>query len=281
SCCLQRESSLQGSHQRAVRKVSFSPCDRYLASAGFDSCIVVYKLNSGDYEEVNKLEGQESEIKCCEFSPSAEYLASCSRDKTVWFWQMDEEEDLTVASILQPHTQDVKFVKWHPYEECLVSCSYDCSIVFYRLDGDEWIVQQRIENAHDSTVWCCDFSDDGKALATVGADGIIKIWSNCWNGTSVATSKWEKVIEHQVTKRWPLYTVSWSKISGLLAVGGGDSFLRIFRVLSSKGAETFEELYSVKWRRADINCLHWNPKKPDYLAVGSDDGLVQVLCMGV
>lgn len=42
---------------------------------------------SNDYEEINRLEGHENEVKCCAFSPSGEYLATCSRDKSVWFWQ--------------------------------------------------------------------------------------------------------------------------------------------------------------------------------------------------
>ena len=59
-----------------------------------------------------------------------------------------------------------------------MSCSYDCSIVFYRYDGDEWTSQQRIEDAHDSTVWCCDFSADGNSLVSVGADSAVKV--NCF-----------------------------------------------------------------------------------------------------
>lgn len=228
---------------------------------------------------MNKLEGQENEVKCCDFSASGEYLASCSRDKTVWFWQMDEEEDLTVFSILQPHTQDVKFVRWHPFEECLVSCSYDCSLVFYRLDEDEWIVQQRIEDAHESTVWCCDFSVNGNSLVTVGADGAVKVWKRCGNSSSVSMDKWERVIEHKVVTKWPLYTVSWNKINDLIAVGGGDNCLRIFRVDMCEGNGVLSEVYSVRWRMTDINCLHWNPKMSDYLAVASDDGRIQVLCL--
>ncbi|KAK5969708.1 WD domain G-beta repeat protein [Trichostrongylus colubriformis] len=122
--------SIDDSHSRAVRCVEFSHCGRYLASAGFDSCVVIYS--------------REEFVKCCAFSPTDEFLATCSRDKSVWFWQMDEDKDFQVSSLLQPHTQDVKFVAWHPSEELLGSCSYDYSIVFYKFDGEDWITQQKI-----------------------------------------------------------------------------------------------------------------------------------------
>ncbi|KAK5969707.1 WD domain G-beta repeat protein [Trichostrongylus colubriformis] len=95
--------SIDDSHSRAVRCVEFSYCGRHLASAGFDSCVVIYS--------------REDEVKCCAFPPTDDFLATCSRDKSVWFWQMDEDKDLQVSSLLQPHTQDVKFVAWHPSEE--------------------------------------------------------------------------------------------------------------------------------------------------------------------
>lgn len=44
---------------------------------------------SGDYEEISRLEGHGSEVKCCAFSYDGQYLVTCSRDKSVWFWQCE------------------------------------------------------------------------------------------------------------------------------------------------------------------------------------------------
>uniref|UniRef100_A0A915PSQ2 Probable cytosolic iron-sulfur protein assembly protein CIAO1 homolog n=1 Tax=Setaria digitata TaxID=48799 RepID=A0A915PSQ2_9BILA len=264
--------TITGSHSRAIRHIAFSPDDKFLASAGFDGAIVVYQICNNDYEEVNRLEGHENEVKCCAFSPSGEYLATCSRDKSVWFWQLDEDQDFEVASILQSHTQDVKFVVWHPIDELLVSCSYDCSVRFYRFDGEDWITQEKIDNAHDSTVWSADFSDDGNFLVTVGADFTINIWMRQEMNSASSKCKWNKVTSVYVKTKWPLYSVSWNKLHGIIAVGGGDSKIRLYRLNNSADSAVLEECFESHKLPSEINCLNWNPVESCLLTTATDDG---------
>lgn len=42
---------------------------------------------SGIFEERHKLDGHENEVKCVAFSVSGQYVATASRDKTVFIWQ--------------------------------------------------------------------------------------------------------------------------------------------------------------------------------------------------
>lgn len=84
-------------------------------------------------------------------------MATCSRDKTIYIYEIENEDmvqgqapdqdfEFSVSNILSGHTQDVKFVKWHPTENLLFSASYDNTIKCWAYSDavDDWLCEYTI-----------------------------------------------------------------------------------------------------------------------------------------
>lgn len=157
-----------------------------------------------DWEFTLVLEGHDSELKGVGFSPSGQYLATCSRDKSVWIWEeigAEGEDEWETVAVLQEHEADVKCVAWGPDEgdgkgEILASGSYDDSIRLWREDEEQEWGCVAILRGHTGTVWGLDWEgrseeeeereregDDTtepakpRRLISCSADETIRVWT--------------------------------------------------------------------------------------------------------
>lgn len=150
-----------------------------------------------DWEFTLVLEGHENEIKGAAFSPSGQYLATCSRDKSVWIWEdvgsSEADDEWETVAVLNEHDGDVKAVAWCPdvpgrnkgggySPDVLASASYDNTARIWREDSDgEWVCVAVLEG-HEGTVWGLQWEPapaNGKfpRLLTFSADATIRIWT--------------------------------------------------------------------------------------------------------
>ncbi|EAQ83855.1 hypothetical protein CHGG_10259 [Chaetomium globosum CBS 148.51] len=164
------------------------------------------------------LEGHENEVKSLAFSPGGQYLATSSRDKSVWIWEDvssgqggDDEDEWETVAVLSEHDGDVKAVAWcpsnlpnaragvgrqHNSSEVLASASYDDTVRVWREDADgEWV------------------SGFGGVPSTMR-----RSLREEWDCTAVLP----KVHTRDV------YSVSWSADTGLVASTGSDGIIAVY-----------------------------------------------------
>lgn len=185
-------SSIGGGHKRSVRTCAWKPHitgESVLATGSFDASAGVWRKwerqsqgsfaddadGDEDGEEDDEwrfsviLDGHESEIKSVAWSAGGQFLATCSRDKSVWIWEEMEDDNFETIAVLQEHDGDVKCVVWHPSEDLLASASYDDTIRLYREDLDDWTAVA-VLSGHDATVWAVDWEVVEVSPLAVGAD---------------------------------------------------------------------------------------------------------------
>jgi cytosolic iron-sulfur protein assembly protein CIAO1 len=138
-------STIEGGHKRSIRSVAWKPGTKgesVLATGSFDSSAGIWRRwdndtvprpeqqeredgNGSNEEEEEEeewrfavvLDGHESEVKSVAWSAGGNFLATCSRDKSVWIWEEMADDNFETIAVLQEHEGDVKCVVWHPEEE--------------------------------------------------------------------------------------------------------------------------------------------------------------------
>lgn len=192
-----------GTHSKSTRCVAFKPHSEFptLAVGSFDATVSIWckdgaEAGADDISESSEIigengwellaviEGHENEVKSVDWSCDGRYLATCSRDKSVWIWETDEaNEEFECINVIQEHEQDVKNVKWHPFENVLASSSYDETCRVFRqdkYDDDDWLCVAKLDQ-FGGTVWCSDFEktdhkDGTMRLVTSGDDAKVRIF---------------------------------------------------------------------------------------------------------
>lgn len=300
---------------RAVRDVSWSSDCRSLAVASFDASATILELTNDGRPKLDPvvcLEGHDSEVKSVAYSSAGGLLATCSRDRSVWIWEVGLDFDYECVAVLNSHRGDVKKVVWHPHIEMLVSCSFDDSIRVWVEDADDWFCSEELM-AHSSTVWDACFDHTGNLLFSVSADFCLIVWQREAPHPSLIGAAPRFIVMARIDQLTsePLYSVSWCKKQSTLAIGAGDDSIHLVRqaivqnvaneetdvqngnqistpnnvlpvdqneLLVETGLpETWKVIYTEKRAHVgDVNCVAWCKHDQNLLASAGDDGLIRI-----
>lgn len=221
-------------HTKTVRSLAVSKHGGMIAMGSFDATISLWDKYGAEYRCITILEGHENEVKAVCFHPEHNYLASCSRDKSVWIWDFDEELEFECLETLMGHEEDVKMVKFVPGDagvssKSLVSVSYDNSVKLWSVDETgEYYCQQTIQE-HTNIVWSVCFSKTGALMFTCSSDCTVKAFQRNKDGSyslSINLSGYHSL---------PIYSVDYSDEFGVLLMCGEDETITLVKITEKDG----------------------------------------------
>ncbi|KAG8527907.1 uncharacterized protein KY384_006823 [Bacidia gigantensis] len=134
------------------------------------------------------LDGHDSEVKSVAFSAGGNFLATCSRDKSVWIWEEVAEDEFETVAVCTEHEGDVKAVSWHPEEEVVGSVPRErqqqsrLSIIRSRDSGEEWVCEAELPSVHTRSIYAVAWNRDSGRVVTCGGDGLVVVYQEGWLG---------------------------------------------------------------------------------------------------
>jgi WD40 repeat protein len=147
---------------------AYSPDGRWLAVVNAEENIVVL-LDAESHETAAQFRGHEGHIRFVAFSLDGRRLATCSEDRTVRVWQIDDGS----YQVLRGHTDDLFAVAFHPDGTRLASAGRDRAVWLWDLSRGAEVARLQ---GHTSFVWSLAFSPDGATLASGSGDSTVRLW---------------------------------------------------------------------------------------------------------
>lgn len=280
-------------HTGGIKRISWSPDGRLLASPSADHTVRVWNVAFGECTAV--FEGHNADVLCVAWSPDGHKLASASHDKTIRIWDTATQQTIVT---LQGHEDFVNCVAWSPDGHKLASGSRDRTIRIwdlgswkekkkldreFRLDGivfspdGEKLATSSYEieiwdangtkllhslKGHSSDVYSANWSPNGKLIASGSFDNTVRIWST-------ETGRLLKILEAHTES---VKSTSFSSDNNLLVSKSTDSTVRIWRCDTWDEIGVFREQSTTKIGAS----ISFHPYLPNLASLGEKDTVIRI-----
>eukprot|EP00817_Percolomonadidae_sp_ATCC50343_P002735 CAMPEP_0117429374 /NCGR_PEP_ID=MMETSP0758-20121206/8939_1 /TAXON_ID=63605 /ORGANISM="Percolomonas cosmopolitus, Strain AE-1 (ATCC 50343)" /LENGTH=446 /DNA_ID=CAMNT_0005216381 /DNA_START=135 /DNA_END=1471 /DNA_ORIENTATION=- len=161
-------------HSEAILNLQFSPNGQQLASAGGDTTVRLWDLNT--QTPFKTLKGHTHWALIVAWSPDAKYVASGGRDSIVKCWK--GEDGKKTSKVMKGHKKWITALAWEPYHlqkngvSRLASASKDGTIRVWDVIFGRCLFTLA---GHVNAVTCLRWGGDG-LLYSGGHDSIVRIW---------------------------------------------------------------------------------------------------------
>lgn len=169
-------------HGAEVWSVNFSPDGQFIASAGNDKNLKIWRRNGSLYKTIptdqHSALGHENNVTFVSFSPSGKEIASASRDCTVKLWNIETGK---LILTLKGHTDSVYSLSFNSTGDHIATTSNDGTIKLWQVSDGRLL---QTFSGHQGSVDWVSFSPRNNWLASVSDDKTLKIWN--YDGEIVA-----------------------------------------------------------------------------------------------
>jgi WD40 repeat protein len=181
---LQSNTVFQLKHNDAVNDVVISKDNKLAATAGDDSTISMWDVQSGNklydlQEKVTNNTGEKVSVSAVAFDPASNWLASAAKNH-VSIWDLSQQKDIAKLT----HSGAVTQLKFSRDGAWLAGGNNDGIIYLWNMKAAD-LSKPAVELRQNGAVLSLDFSPDNRWLATGGSEKFAYIW-DLTNDTEVA-----------------------------------------------------------------------------------------------
>ncbi|CAK62993.1 unnamed protein product (macronuclear) [Paramecium tetraurelia] len=136
--------------------------------------IKVYDFNSGIAKEIQQFKEHKDQINSLFFMQNSSQFISCSDDKFIIIWSMDNKKQWKVLQKLEGHTDKINCLITNNQEDCIISGSTDKTIKFWIQENQQWKCRQTLSD-HTEKVRCLALNLSQNQLISCGTDKLLLI----------------------------------------------------------------------------------------------------------